>query len=85
MTSQKLQQNCVVILTFSPSSFQFNDNLLDSWEEVQTLTKLKKLQTIYLERNPIYFSADKQMDPNYRRKVLLTLPWVTQIDATLAR
>ena len=66
-------------------SAQFNDNSVGSWEEVQALASLKKLETVYLERNPIYFDSAKQQDPSYRRKVMLALPWVRQIDATLAR
>ena len=38
-----------------------------------------KLSTVYFERNPIERSAD------YRRKMKLTLPNLTQIDATLCR
>ena len=66
-------------------SAQFNDNSVGSWDEVQALASLKKLETVYLERNPIYFDSSKQQDPSYRRKVMLALPWVRQIDATLAR
>ena len=64
---------------------QFNDNQLDSWSEVENLTVLKKLETVYLERNPLYYDSNKKQDPAYRRKIMLTLPWVRQIDATYAR
>lgn len=40
---------------------------------------MKKLETIYLEHNPI------SKDSAYRRKMKLIMPWITQIDATLAR
>jgi len=67
--------------------FQFNDNKVDSWKEVESLVPLKNLETVYLERNPIYYDAGNQLkaDPAYRRKIKLTLPWVKQIDATLAQ
>lgn len=66
---------------------QFNDNKVDAWKEIEALVPLKKLETVYLERNPIYYeSGDKlKADPNYRRKIKLTLPWVKQIDATMAQ
>jgi len=43
------------------------------------LTANKKLQTVYLEHNPI------TKDPNYRRKIMLLLPWLEQLDATLCK
>ena len=58
-------------------SLQFNDNQLDSWEDLDQFKTCTKLQTVYLERNPIW------KDTAYRRKVKLYLPNVTQIDATL--
>ena len=58
-------------------SLQFNDNQLDSWEDLDQFKTSTKLQTVYLERNPIW------KDTAYRRKVKLYLPNVTQIDATL--
>jgi protein phosphatase 1 regulatory subunit 7 len=42
------------------------------------LTNLKNLQTVYLEGNPCQ-QADTA---NYRRKLILALPQVAQIDAT---
>ena len=56
---------------------QFNDNQLEAWEDLDQLKNCIKLQTIYLERNPIW------KDTAYRRKVKLALPTITQIDATL--
>ena len=56
---------------------QFNDNQLDSWEDLDQLKNCTKLKTVYFERNPIW------QDTAYRRKVKLALPTVTQIDATL--
>lgn len=46
---------------------------------MDSLTHNKQLVTVYLDHNPI------SQDPNYRRKIKLSLPWITQIDATLAR
>ena len=40
---------------------------------------MKTMNTIYLEGNPL------AKDVNYRRKVMLTLPHLVQIDATLTK
>ncbi|XP_027996624.2 protein phosphatase 1 regulatory subunit 7 isoform X3 [Eptesicus fuscus] len=56
-----------------------NDNLLESWSDLDELKGAKNLETVYLERNPL------QKDPQYRRKVMLALPSVRQIDATFVR
>lgn len=58
-----------------------NDNKIDSWREVDKLSKLPALRTIYMEHNPIY----KKAGDEYRRKMILALPQVTQIDATICR
>uniref|UniRef100_A0A0M3IT51 Protein phosphatase 1 regulatory subunit 22 n=1 Tax=Ascaris lumbricoides TaxID=6252 RepID=A0A0M3IT51_ASCLU len=58
-----------------------NDNEIADWNEVAKLGKMKSLNTIYLERNPIY----KSDVSGYRRKVMLNMPSVKQIDATLCR
>lgn len=58
---------------------QMNDNLLESWSDLDELKGAKGLETVYLERNPL------QKDPQYRRKVMLALPGVRQIDATFVR
>jgi protein phosphatase 1 regulatory subunit 7 len=58
---------------------QLNDNLVDDWASVQSLTSNKKLVTVYLEQNPV------AKDPSYRRKLKIMLPWLSQIDATLCR
>ncbi|EPY83362.1 hypothetical protein CB1_000575003 [Camelus ferus] len=55
---------------------QMNDNLLESWSDLDELKGARNLETVYLERNPL------QRDPQYRRKVMLALPTVRQIDAT---
>lgn len=69
------------------SVFQFNDNQVSTWDNVDALIPLKNLETVYLERNPIWYdpSDNKKVDVNYRRKIKLALPWIKQIDATLAR
>lgn len=58
---------------------QMNDNLLESWSDLDELKAAKSLETVYLERNPL------QKDPQYRRKIMLALPTVRQIDATFVR
>lgn len=58
---------------------QMNDNLLESWSDLDELKGARSLETVYLERNPL------QRDPQYRRKVTLALPSVRQIDATFVR
>ncbi|XDA69656.1 hypothetical protein R6Z07F_000028 [Ovis aries] len=59
--------------------FWMNDNLLDCWSDLDELKGARSLETVYLERNPL------QRDPQYRRKVMLALPSVRQIDATFVR
>ena len=59
--------------------FQFNNNQIDDWREVEILKEFPKLDTVYLEGNPI------ARDPSYRRKIMLIAPNVNQIDATLCR
>ena len=68
---------CAPLPTCVYLCLQFNDNQLDSWEDLDQFKTCIKLQTVYLERNPIW------KDTAYRRKVKLYLPNVTQIDATL--
>ncbi|VDM64247.1 unnamed protein product [Angiostrongylus costaricensis] len=58
-----------------------NDNRISSWAEIDKLSGLDKLDTVYLERNPIY-ESDRTA---YRRKVMLALQQVKQIDATMCR
>lgn len=59
--------------------FWFNDNLVEDWAQLDGLTGASKLATVYFERNPI------QKDVNYRRKIKMALPSLTQIDASLCR
>uniref|UniRef100_A0A914MZD2 HMG box domain-containing protein n=1 Tax=Meloidogyne incognita TaxID=6306 RepID=A0A914MZD2_MELIC len=55
-----------------------NNNKISSWFEVDKLSKLESLQTVYLEHNPIY----NEGCANYRRKAILALPQIRQLDAT---
>ncbi|TGZ46494.1 Serine/threonine-protein phosphatase [Temnothorax longispinosus] len=57
--------------------FWMNNNEIEDWSTLESLKANKKLQTVYLENNPI------AKDPNYRRKIMLLLPWLEQLDATL--
>ena len=59
------------------SSLQFNHNQLEHWVDIDQLTESRGIKTVYFEGNPI------SRDPQYRRKLKLTLPSLTQIDATL--
>ena len=59
--------------------FWFNDNLLEDWSQIERLSCLTQLNTVYFERNPV------QKDINYRRKIKLALPKLVQIDANLCR
>ncbi|KAH0623981.1 hypothetical protein JD844_007214 [Phrynosoma platyrhinos] len=59
--------------------FWMNDNLIECWSDLDELKGAKNLETVYLERNPL------QKDPQYRRKIMLALPSVRQIDATFVR
>ncbi|XP_032081541.1 protein phosphatase 1 regulatory subunit 7 isoform X2 [Thamnophis elegans] len=59
--------------------FWMNDNFIECWSDLDELKGAKKLETVYLERNPL------QKDPQYRRKIMLALPSVRQIDATFVR
>lgn len=43
-----------------------------------SLAGMKDLETVYFEGNPI----QKDLGANYRRKIMLALPQVGQIDAT---
>lgn len=56
-----------------------NNNQIEDWNAIENIVENKKLQTVYLEHNPI------TKDPNYRRKIKLLLPWLNQLDATLCR
>jgi protein phosphatase 1 regulatory subunit 7 len=53
--------------------------LVEDWAQLDGLHGSTKLLTVYFERNPI------QKDVNYRRKIKMALPSLTQIDAALCR
>ncbi|KAF8988901.1 L domain-like protein [Hymenopellis radicata] len=62
--------------------FWVSGNKFSSLGEVLvTMEVLKKLKTVYLEANP----CQAEEGANYRRKIMLSLPWVEQIDATYVR
>lgn len=44
------------------------------------LAELKNLRTVYLEGNPL-----QKNDVMYRKKVMLRIPWLTQVDAGMTR
>ncbi|MEQ2184369.1 hypothetical protein GOODEAATRI_007180, partial [Goodea atripinnis] len=72
-------QNLDSLHNLSVLSIQMNDNQIDNWSDLDELKNAKSLETVYLERNPL------QKDPQYRRKIMLALPSVRQIDATFIR
>ena len=59
--------------------FWANGNAVSSWQEVDKLKNNTSLLTVYLEHNPVF------KDPQYRRKLKMTCPSLTQIDATLCQ
>jgi protein phosphatase 1 regulatory subunit 7 len=58
-------------------SQQANDNDIADWHTVDQLKFNPKLETVYLERNPL------AKDVQYRMKLKLAIPWLKKIDATL--
>lgn len=58
--------------------FWFSRNKISSFADVEQLANSTKLHTVYFEHNPI------ATDPQYRSRVGLALPTLTQIDADLA-
>lgn len=56
-----------------------NDNEVEDWDNLNQLSNNKKLNTIYLDHNPLAINT------MYRTKVKLALPWLKQIDATLCK
>ena len=56
-----------------------NDNKIASLQSIEPQLKhITTLETIYLERNPCQASEGA----GYRRKIMLALPQVKQLDAT---
>ena len=58
--------------------FWFSSNKLASFQDVEELKPAVGLQTVYFEHNPI------QQDPQYRSRLGLILPSLSQIDAQAA-
>jgi protein phosphatase 1 regulatory subunit 7 len=56
---------------------QANDNEISDWKCIDEMKANQKLQTVYLERNPI------ASDIQYRKKIKLAIPWLAKIDATM--
>ncbi len=69
--------NKFLIVTFYLS--QCNDNRIEDWKGISELSGIQTLETVYLERNPIH-SKDAS---GYRRKAIMALPKIKQLDATL--
>lgn len=64
---------------YSLLCYQANNNLIEDFSQIEAqLGKMENLDTVYLEGNPL----QEQAGANYRRKVMLALPQVNQIDAT---
>lgn len=73
----------------------FNNNNISQWNDIDLLKDLSSLKCLYLEHNPIYYvnnqkpssitniTDEQTNNVNYRRKIILALPNLTQIDATL--
>ncbi|KAH7708199.1 leucine Rich Repeat family protein [Aphelenchoides avenae] len=60
---------------------RLSGNVISQWPEVDKLAELEKLETVYLDGNPI----QTQDRDSYRRKVVQALPQVTQVDWTSCR
>jgi len=54
--------------------FWGNDNLIEGWEEVDALSQMTCLQTIFLHGNPI------GKHPQYKNKLVMLLPGLKEID-----
>lgn len=59
------------------SEFWLNDNEIEDWKCINALKTNEALETVYFERNPI------ANDIQYRKKLILAIPWLQKIDATL--
>ena len=59
--------------------YQINDNKIATFQDVEPQLKhIQTLETIYLERNPVQAAEGAA----YRRKIILMLPQIQQLDAT---
>lgn len=75
--------------------FWFNGNNLSKWTDIEPLRDLPKLKCLYLEHNPIFYinnvkptligtlNDNQKFNPDYRRKIIFSLPNLEQLDATL--
>lgn len=71
----------------------FSNNFLSFWTDIELLRELPKLKCLYLEQNPLYYISNKKPsvvvtnnqvnNADYRRKIIMTLPNLEQIDATV--
>lgn len=58
---------------------QANNNLIKDFSQVEAQLKaMKDLDTVYLEGNPL----QKDLGSAYRRRIVLALPQLSQLDAT---
>ena len=56
-----------------------NDNKITTFQDIEPQLKhIQTLETIYLERNPVQTTEGSA----YRRKIILMLPQIQQLDAT---
>ena len=56
-----------------------NNNKIESLQSLESQLKhIKTLETVYLEQNPV----QRKEGANYRRKIILALPQISQLDAT---
>eukprot|EP00834_Sanchytrium_tribonematis_P006500 NODE_484_length_6933_cov_0.508341.p4 type:complete len:301 gc:universal NODE_484_length_6933_cov_0.508341:6733-5831(-) len=58
-----------------------NDNQIIEFSNLDSLKQNQNLKTIYLERNPLQLAEPTA----YRRKVILSLPQISQLDATFVK
>ena len=57
--------------------FQVDHNQLEQWGDFDLLQPATGVKTVYYEANPI------AKDPQYKRKLKLAIPSLTQINATM--
>lgn len=78
--SNEISQICGVDQLPHLKEFWFNNNRLETLNDLNLLCVAKGLETVYLEGNPI------AMDPDYQKKVLSILPdSLEQLDAVLVK
>lgn len=75
------RSSCGTVLSssFIHAFAQINDNKISTLEDLGSQLKpISSLETVYLEGNPV----QKTEGVHYRRKVILALPQIKQLDAT---